>query len=97
MHNALWYYNGTIDSTPTLAVTVTTEYISHLTKATEYELWHQCLGHLGNTIMTQMHCHMTDIPKLHGNHFINVPHVSIVRSNVEPLINIKTSQQCLLR
>ena len=43
--------------------------VRRLSKAAEYELWHQRLGHPGQKVMEMIHKKVKGVPKLKGNAF----------------------------
>ena len=68
MNNDLWYHEkgsiGTRSTTPKL---------NRMSNASQYELWHQRLGHPGKSTMECIHHHATGIPQLKGNSFYGCP------------------------
>ena len=47
--------------------------VNKLSYADEYELWHQRLAHPGVNVMSTIHQHALNIPKLNGNSFWKCP------------------------
>ena len=68
MENGLWYayeiYNG-----QNISQKRSYEVVRRLSKAAEYELWHQRLGHPGQKVMEMIHKKVKGVPKLRGNAF----------------------------
>ena len=72
MHNGLWYYvdNGLTNKEARLRSKQSAHaIINKLSTAATYELWHQRLGHPGQTTMKEIHHHVQGIPQLKGNVF----------------------------
>ena len=68
MENGLWYayeiYNG-----HNISQKRSYEVVRRLSKAAEYELWHQRLGHPGQKVMEMIHKKVHGVPKIRGNAF----------------------------
>lgn len=61
--NDLWYHVESTESNKQKAK------VNKISTAAMYELWHQCLGHTGTTIMQHMSNNALGIPKFKPNHF----------------------------
>ena len=73
IENWLWYayekYNSQISETIKKSKHRPYEVVRRLSKAAEYELWHQRLGHPGQKTMEMIHTKVQGVPKLKGNAF----------------------------
>ena len=47
--------------------------VNRLSNAAKWELWHQRLGHVGASVLEELHKHADGVPKLHGNAFYKCP------------------------
>ena len=69
--NDLWYHSQDSLGEPGISKALPT--VNRLSNAAKYELWHQRLGHAGNTVMQTVHKHCKGIPPLKGNAFFRCP------------------------
>ena len=66
--NDLWYH--TIDS---IGPKRNEAKLNRMSRATQYELWHQRCGHAGSSTMEKLHNHVIGMPRLKGNSLYRCP------------------------
>lgn len=72
LHNGLWYHHDEEiieKEQQRMTKDVVKAILNKLSVEATYELWHQRLGHPGETIMNEIHQHVKGITKLQGNAF----------------------------
>ena len=69
--NNLWYHYITVPTTDTIDKINRSEgaVINTMTRNTEYELWHNRLGHPGEKVMSLIHKHVLGVPTLRKHDF----------------------------
>ena len=73
--------------------------INRLSDAASYELWHQRLGHCGQTVLQCIHKYVKGVPKLRGNAFYKCPSCMTrklcIKQTIGQTIRKNTKQQHL--
>ena len=95
MHNGLWYFvdTGLTDKEARLRTKRSAHaIINKLSTAATYELWHQRLGHPGQTTMKEIHHYVQGIPQLKGNAFHRCLSCTLAKMSKQPSVQDKQNE-----